>query len=64
MLHKKDFKAIAEILASRYIDLADNAPGRAVRNNLDIVACDLADYLSTQNDRFDRDKFLTACSAN
>lgn len=55
------YKAIAEILADRFVDIADNAAGFAVRNNIDIIARKLADYFAVDNSRFNRQKFLEAC---
>ena len=60
MLSRKDYKAIAEIIANRFIDIADTAAGFAVRNNIDIIARKLADYFAADNPRFDRDRFMKA----
>ena len=63
MLTKKDFKAVAEIIA-------DNLPQDKISRNdylsgkkdaLDWTANDLADYFITQNPQFDRDQFIQAC---
>jgi hypothetical protein len=62
MLTKKDFKAIADIINyeyTRFDDTSeDDVDGKIAIKD---VAIRLADYLTTQNPRFDRYKFLTAC---
>ena len=62
MVAKKHHKAIAEIIKGRFIDLADNACGIAVRSNVEIIATDLANYFADDNPHFDRQKFLNACN--
>ena len=51
---RKHFIAIAQILADADLDY----------NSRNTVAQDFAEYLSTQNENFDRDKFLTACGVD
>lgn len=56
---KKHFEAIAALLANANLAVVDE------RGGADIVMRDLcdsmADYFDSENPRFDRDKFLTAC---
>lgn len=54
MLTRKDFKAIAEIIS----ETANKAYQTTHTKNLTEK---MADYLATQNPRFDRQKFLIAC---
>ena len=60
-MSRKDFVAIANII-NKYTD-----PGAAagydegVSNGAAFVADELADYLATTNQNFDRERFLTAC---
>ena len=54
MLTRKDFKAIAEILAEEYRVYGYSKPRKRIANNL-------ADYFATQNPCFDCERFLVAC---
>ena len=57
MLYKKDFKAIAEIIKTEGDVYGYVQPCRR-------LAYELADYLSTTNPNFNREKFLDACGVN
>jgi len=62
MVTKKDFKAIAEIVAILHpagckTGLFNKGENFALKS----IAVKLADYFITQNPRFDRQKFLNAC---
>lgn len=52
-LSKQHFKAIAEILKRNA-----NVPHRLVNIN---AVYELADYFGTENERFDKQKFIEAC---
>lgn len=62
MITKKDFKAVAEIIKREYTYFddtgEDDVEGKQATSS---IAFRLADYLATQNLRFDRQKFLDAC---
>ena len=59
---RKDYVLIAKaIKSSRVSNYLDN-PNRALYlNGIDNAAHNMADALASDNPRFDRDKFLTAC---
>jgi len=62
MLTKKDFKAVVEIMKSEYTRY-DNT-GEDDGEGKDTVGCiagKLSDYFTTQNPRFDRERFMKAC---
>ena len=61
MLTKKDFEAVAEIIAEDYA--CYNGPGGAgiCGDVLADISDKLADYFATQNPRFDRERFMKAC---
>lgn len=61
MLYKKDFKAIAEIIKDNTDEICDDNHSHFMILPRNRVAFELADYLATQNPRFDRQKFLNAC---
>ncbi len=65
MLYKKDFKTIAEIIKGN-IDFIANTKGHCYncKERAKNIADELADYLSTKNPNFNRDKFLVACGVN
>jgi len=54
---KKHYEAIAEVIN----DVIRPYDERAVQNLVYDVTNDLADYFESDNPRFDRDRFLTAC---
>ncbi|KKN21667.1 hypothetical protein LCGC14_0922950 [marine sediment metagenome] len=56
MLTRKDFKAIVKIIKN-------NTVNKTTKRIIDRggFTKDIADYLTTQNPRFDRQKFLAAC---
>ena len=56
MLTKKHFEAIADIFASYNKHPVTTTP--AAYNLLRYLAYDVADYLTTQNPRFNIDKFI------
>ncbi len=58
----KNYKAIAQILRTRFVDIANNIAGNAVRENVMIVANDLADYFESNDAFFDRDDFMVDCT--
>ncbi len=62
MLTKKDFKAVAEIIAN-YIDPACVCSEELCFDcqQTERIALDLARYFATQNPRFDRERFMKAC---
>ena len=75
MLTKKDFKAVAEIVDG--VMLMAMEPGGSIgtpeervnlRDGVNIahsqIANDLADDFTTQNPRFDRERFMEACGLN
>ena len=53
---KKDFEAIAEILNN--VDYSNPEHSRL------FIVEKLADYFSTVNDKFDRERFLKACGVS
>ena len=64
MLTRKDFKAIANIIKRNKTrigieDVAQLTYGLPCLRPA--IIGDIADYLATQNPRFDRQKFLVAC---
>lgn len=61
MLTKKDFKAIAEIIAKQFVDDSGNNESWIIKRHIRKTAQQLADYFAIQNPRFDRRKFLDAC---
>ena len=70
MLSKKDYKAIAAIIKSEHIDYT-NAKDFPASGNHDYdsaviytcnsMACELAKYFESQNENFNREKFLSTC---
>lgn len=54
-MSKKDYIAIAEIIKKSF------SGDTSTEFELPILAEHLADYFATDNLRFDRDKFMTAC---
>ena len=54
---RKDFEAIAAILAEQYDSQFSNTSERVVQK----VALAMADFLATRNGNFKKDKFLVAC---
>lgn len=62
---RKDFKAIAEIIKGN-VEFIKQTDGHCYncRERIRNIADELADYLSTQNPRFDRKRFLEACGVN
>lgn len=63
MLTKKDFKAVAEIIAINHNPhLGIGGMWRDGRDSAaESIAEEMADYFATQNPRFDQGKFLKAC---
>ena len=61
MVTKKDFKAIAEIIKDVQSEYNDPNAKTQAQYAIQYIAADLADYFTTQNPLFDRDRFLTAC---
>lgn len=60
-MQKRHFEMIARTIKAR-MDQGNSAPAMAWRKAaLEEIARDFADELEQQNDRFDRDRFLTAC---
>jgi hypothetical protein len=57
MLTRKHFKAIAEVIKT-----AENVHQETMDEKRLYIANHLADFCETQNSRFDREKFLTACN--
>ena len=57
MFTKKHYKAIAEIV----VRARKNPNLATVDGHCRQIASDLANYFATDNPRFDRDKFLSAC---
>lgn len=53
----RDFDAVAKIIESRWSETM----GTEAEELLVDVSCRLADYFASQNDRFDRERFLVAC---
>ena len=62
MLTKKDFKAVAEIVTRLHPAKSKTGDFNKGENfALKNVAIKLADYFTTQNPRFDRNRFMKAC---
>ena len=59
MVTKKDFRAIAEIIEHNTVSPVNPAYNDNVFKTS--LAEDLADYFTTQNPKFNRQKFLNAC---
>lgn len=60
MLTRKDFKAVAEIIKENTHERL-SIGGKAVWLSKQHTCRDLANYFTTQNPRFDRERFMTAC---
>lgn len=62
MMTKKHFEAIAGILNefTRYNESRLFAGGSEVDGMISVIVNRFADYLETQNDNFDRDRFFNA----
>lgn len=59
---KKHFEAIARIIKSQRDDLVSEQPACGDAYNVLIAtAANMADYFASENPRFNREKFLTAC---
>ena len=56
---KKDYEAIAAIFRRAYGDWDSSRDARCALDDLKIM---LSDYFSSQNARFDWDRFVEACS--
>lgn len=54
---RHDFQEVARIFAVRY----EQAPTAEARQEVIILARDMADIMAASNPRFDRSKFLAAC---
>ena len=54
---KKHYEALARILSSQMCDAEMETCQHTVR----LITRDIADYLATENPRFDRSRFLKAC---
>ena len=59
---KKQFEAVAKILGKRLAE-KQNAP-IGEYEVVEVLALDLAKYFSTENPRFDEDRFLEAVYTN
>lgn len=67
MLTKKDFKAVAEIIANShgaFEDIGSSFYEGGRFDGAEITAEHLADYFVTQNPRFGRERFMKACGLN
>lgn len=58
MLHRKDYKAVAAIVNRCS---GPDSHYSYQTTHTDDLCKDLADYFATDNPRFDRERFLTAC---
>lgn len=59
---KKHYEAIADVVCRINLEYSGNTTiHKYVRTSNRVTARRLADYFATDNPRFDRDKFLTAC---
>ena len=60
---KKHFEAIAAIIKSDLDALSDvsGPAAESAREACENIAVGMADYFASENPRFDREKFLTAC---
>ena len=66
---RKDYEAIAGIIkdncegryCSHHTGISPSAEWQSARGVVNRVASQLADYMATDNPRFDRDKFIQAC---
>jgi hypothetical protein len=58
---RKDYVLIADTLANLMSDFNNGGEDSI---SLSLVAQELADALQADNDRFDRERFLTACGVN
>lgn len=61
MLSRKHYKAIAEIIRTKYVDLAETVAGYIVKAILEIIAQDLANYFEADDPQFATAEFLAAC---
>lgn len=61
MLMKKDFKVIAEIIADNTGELHNENCNHYMIVGRNWLVQELANYFTTQNPRFNRQKFLDAC---
>lgn len=64
MLTRKDFKAVAEIIAQRKPSFTTSREDIGKMTACRYLAIDLADYFAAQNPRFDRSRFMQACGLN
>lgn len=62
MMTKTDFEAVARIVAANTVADAETYAEKDHNEAAFLVASDLADYFAETNDRFDRDKFMEACT--
>ena len=62
-MSRKDYVSAAVIIKEQwdYSRTLEKSQGEAVRAVLDSVASNLATMFRIDNERFDRDRFLTAC---
>jgi protein associated with RNAse G/E len=60
MFTKKHFEAIADILNkyTRHNGKRNYPGGKEVDEMINVMVTDFADFLETQNERFDKDKFF------
>lgn len=56
---RKNFEAVARVISDERVDWQDNPQ---VQNALSYVVSGLASHFSTENDNFDRARFVEACS--
>jgi len=62
MLTKKDFKAVAENIATTIGDGFDDSDyDLGWQDAIEDIAKQLADYFAAQNPRFDRERFMQVC---
>jgi len=57
---KKDYEVIAKIIK----DVAEAKNGTPVESLFSILTARLANYLETTNPRFDRERFIAACTSD
>ena len=57
-MSKKNYIAIAEIMR-KHVEDCEHSPAELVR--VELIASSLAGYFASENSRFDRKVFLSAC---
>lgn len=63
-MSKRDYEALAALIKAQRIDEAYEEWSQNVNGTLDELARDMAQYMASQNPRFDTDRFLAAAGVS